>query len=95
MTHLSRECLINNLAKVTLSICEHCLMGKVKSKPFEKKTKESSQLQLVHTNICSLMSVRIKHKAVYFITFIDEFFFSQHGHVYFISHMYEAFNYFK
>ena len=28
MTRLAREGLMGNLAKVTLSICEHCLMGK-------------------------------------------------------------------
>ena len=28
MTRLAREGLMGNLAKVTLSTCEHCLMGK-------------------------------------------------------------------
>jgi hypothetical protein len=39
MTRLAREGLIGNLAKVTLSTCEHCLMGKSIRKSFGKDTR--------------------------------------------------------
>ena len=34
MTRLAREGLMGNLTKVTLSTCEHCLVGKLKRKSF-------------------------------------------------------------
>ena len=36
MTRLAREGLMGNLAKVTLSTCEHCLLGKSRRKRLEK-----------------------------------------------------------
>jgi len=92
MTRLAREGLISNLAKVTLSICEHCLMGKSIKKPFGKATRAFFSLQLVHSDICGPMNVRARHESFYFITFIDD---SRYSHVYLISHKSEALDCFR
>ena len=47
-------------------------MGKSTRKPFEKATRATIPLQLVHSDICGPMNVRARHGATYFITFIDD-----------------------
>ena len=69
MTRLAREGLMGNLAKVTLSTCEHCLVGKSKRKLFGKATRASFPLQLIHSDICGPMNVRARYGGFYF-TFI-------------------------
>ena len=93
MTRLAREGLMGNLAKVILSTCEHCLVGKSKRKPFGKATRASFPLQLIHFDICGPMNVRARHGGFYFITFIDDY--TRYGHVYLISHKFEALDCFR
>ena len=93
MTRLAKEGRIGNLAKVTLSTCEHCLVGKSKRKPFGKATRASFPLQLIHSDICGPMNVRAKHGGFYFITFIDDY--TRYGHVYLISHESKALDCFR
>ena len=50
-------------------------------------------LELIHSDICGLMNVRVRHGAQYFITFIDDF--TQFGHIYLISHRFKALDCFK
>ena len=88
MTRLARESLMDNLAKVTLFACEHCLVGKSKRKPFGKATRASFPLQLIHSDICGPMNVRARHGDFYFITFIDDY--THYGHVCLISQKFEA-----
>jgi hypothetical protein len=73
MTRLARENLLGNLAKVSMSTCEHYLKEKSIRKSFGKATRASLPLQLVHSDICGPMNVRTRHGAFYFITFIDDF----------------------
>ena len=75
-------------AKVKLPICEHCLIGKATRLPFGKAKRATSKLQLIHSDICGPMNVRARHGANYFITFINDF--TCFGHVYLISHKFEA-----
>ena len=78
------------IEKIDSPICEQCLVGKVKRLPFGRAT---LLLELVHSNICGPMDIRARHGAQYFITFID--YFTRFGHVYFISHRYEALDCFE
>ena len=73
MTRLAREGLMSNHAKVTLSTCEHCLIGKSKRKPFGKAIRASFPLKLINSDICGPMNVRARHGGFYFITFIDDY----------------------
>ena len=59
--------------------CEYCLAGKTTRKPFRKGTRVEIPLQLIHFDICVPMSVRARHDALRFITFIDDF--TRYGHV--------------
>ena len=45
-------------------------------------------LELIHTNICRPMNVKVCNGPIYFITLIDDY--SQYGYVYLLSHRYEA-----
>ena len=59
MSRLVKQGLLGNLEKVKLSICEHCLKGKLTRKPFGKATRAEFPLQLIHSDVCSLMNVRL------------------------------------
>ena len=93
MTRLAREGLTGNLAKVTLSTYEHCLVGKSKRKLLGKATRASFPLQLIYSDICGPMNVRTKHGGFCFITFIDDY--TRYDHVYLISYKSEALDCFR
>jgi hypothetical protein len=93
MTRLARESLLGNLAKVSMSICEHCPKGKSIRKSFGKAIRASFPLQLVHSGICGPINMRARHGGFYFITFIDDFL--RYGHFYLISHKSEALDCFR
>ena len=73
--------------------CEYCLADKTARKPFGKGTRAEISLQLIHSKIYGPMSVRARHGALYFITFINDF--TCYGHVYPISHKLEILNCFR
>jgi hypothetical protein len=50
-------------------------------------------LELVHTDVCGLMSTTARGGFQYFITFIDDF--SRYGYVYLIKHKSKTFEKFK
>ena len=83
MNRLALDGLLRLNSKLKLPICEFCLQGKATRKSFGKGTRAEYPLQLVHSNICGLMSVKVRHEASYFITFIDDF--TRYGHAYLIS----------
>ena len=85
--------LLLNYDKIDMSTCEHYLTSKSTKKPFGKGTKEDFLLQLVYFDICGLMNVKAKHKAYYFITFINGF--TCFDIVYLITHKLDVINYFQ
>jgi len=93
MNRLAREGLLGSFNKIELAICENCLAGKTTRKPFGKGIRAENPLQLIHSDICGPISVKARHGASYFITFIDDF--TRFGHVYLISHKSEALDCFK
>lgn len=50
--------------------CEHCLARKITRKPFDKGTRANFPLQLIYSGICCPVNVKVRHRALYFITFI-------------------------
>ena len=76
--------LLGSLIKVKLPIFEHCLIEKTTRLPFGKAKRATSKLQLIHSDICGPMNVRVRYGANYFITFIDDL--TRFDHVYLISH---------
>ena len=73
MDCLANQRFLPNYEKVDLSTCKCCLTSKSIGKPFGKEARANFPLQLVHYDICGPMNVKVKHKAYYFITFIDNF----------------------
>jgi len=53
----------------------------------------SLPLELIHSDICGPMSMRVRHGATYFITFIDDY--ARYEHIFLISHKSEALDYFR
>ena len=63
------------------------------AKPFGKASRATTPLELIHSDICGPMSVKARHGAIYFHTFIDDY--SRYGYVCLLSHRYEALDVFK
>ena len=84
MNRLARENLVGQFTKIDMSTCEYYLAGKTTRKPFGKGPRTEIPLQFIHSDICGPISVRARHGALYFITFIDEL--TRYDHVYLISH---------
>ena len=93
MTRLTRKGLLSPLVNVILPVCEPCLAGKACRKLFGKARRANEPLELVHSDICGPMSVKARHGASYFLTFINNHL--RYGHVYLIAHSYKALDYFK
>ena len=93
MNRLVRENLLGQFTKIDMSTCEYCLADKTTRKPFNKGTRAEIPLQFIHSNICGPMSVRARHDALYFITFIDDL--TRYSHVYLISHKLEILDCFR
>ena len=81
------------LEKVNLLTYPNCLEGKLARKSFGKAIRVQIPFQLVHSDVCGLMNVKVKHGTSYFITFIDDF--TRFGYVYLISHKYDALGCFR
>ena len=67
--------------------------GKATRLTFGKAKRTCCPLELIHSDICSLMNVRARYGAQYFITFTDDF--TLFNHIYFISHISKALDCFK
>ena len=78
----------------TLPICESCLEGKMTKRPFSAKGERSKEpLQLVHSDVCGLLSVQARGGYEYFVTFIDDY--SRYDYVYLMHKKSETFGKFK
>ena len=77
------------------TVCEGCVFGKHKRKPFDKEGswRASQPLELVHTDLCGPMQSESNGGNRYFITFIDDF--SRMSWVYFLRNKSNALNVFK
>ena len=62
------------------------------AKPLGKASRATTPLELIHSDICGLMSVKVHYGANYFFTFIDDY---SRYHVYLLSHRHEALDLFK
>jgi GAG-pre-integrase domain len=77
-----------------IATCESCLSGKMTKASFTKKGEMSKDLLgLVHSDICSLISISARDGSRYFVTFIDDF--SRYDYVYLMRHKSEFFEKFK
>ena len=74
-------------------VYESCLEGKMTKQPFNAKGRRAQELlELVHTDVCGLMSTQAKRGYEYFITFTDDY---SRYYVYLMRRKSEAFEKFK
>ena len=91
---LVKSGILNSLIFEPIPVCESCLEGKMTKRPFKAKGNRATiQLELVHTDVCGLMSVQARGGYEYFITFTDDY--SRYGYVYLMRHKSEAFDKFR
>ena len=78
----------------SLDACEPCLMGKMTKTLFSGTMDQATDLlEIIHTDVCGLMSVEARIGYRYFLTCIDDL--SRHGYIYLMKHKSETFEKFK
>ena len=89
--------ILNSLAFEPIPMCESCLEGKMTKMPLKAKGYRATKLmELVHTDVCSPMSVQARGGYEYFVTFTDDY--SRYGFVYLMrqkSKTYDKFREYK
>ena len=74
--------------------CESCLLGKMTKLPFKGKGERANMpFDLIHSDVCGLMSTHAKGGFIYFITFSNDH--SRYGYLYLIRYKFGAFEKFK
>ena len=82
--------MLNFLIFEPVLVCESCLENKMTKRPFKAKGNHATKyLESMHTNVCGPMSIQVRGKYEYLITFTDDY--SRFGCVYLMRHKYEAF----
>ena len=75
-------------------VCKGCVKGKNTKKTFpSSKSKEKGILEIIHSYVCSPMSLSSLSGYVYYVSFIDDF--SRKTWIYFMKNKDEAFSKFK
>ena len=94
MKKLHANGLLESLDYESLGACEPCIMAKM-TKILLSGTMERATdlLEIIHTDVCGLMSVEARGGYRYFLTFTDDL--SRYGHIYLMKHKSETFEKFK
>ena len=72
---------LSMLKEVSLPQCDSYLKGKMTKRSFNVKgTRANQPLELVHTDVCGLMSINARGIFEYYVTFIDDY--CQYGYLY-------------
>ena len=87
---LHKDGLLVSLDYEPFDACEPCLMGKMTKTPFSETVERASDLlEIIHTYVCSPMSVDARGGYHYFLTFADDL--SKYGYIYLMKHKSETF----
>ena len=85
MKKLHADGLLESLDYESLDACEPCLMGKMTKTPFSRTMERATELlEIIHTVVCSPMSVEARGRYRYFLTFTDDL--SRYGYIYLMKH---------
>ncbi|KAA0046028.1 gag/pol protein [Cucumis melo var. makuwa] len=91
---IGKNGLLNELEDDSLPPCESCLKGKMTKRHFtEKGYRAKEPLELIHSDLCGPMNVKVRGGLEYFISFIDDY--SRYGYLYLMEHKFEALEKFK
>ena len=94
MKKLHADGLLKSLDYESVDACEPCLMGKMTKTPFSGTVERATDLlEIIHTDVCDLMSVGARGGYRYFLTFTDDL--SRYGYIYLMKHKSETFEKFK
>ena len=86
--------LLESLDYESLDACEPCLLGKMTNTPFSGTMERATDLlEIIHTDVCDLISVEACGGYPYFLTFIDDL--SRYGYIYLMKHKSETFEKFR
>jgi hypothetical protein len=85
MKKLHADGLLESLDYESYETCEPCLMGKMTKTPFSETMEQAADLlEIIHTNVCSPMSVKARDGYCYVLMFTDDL--SRYGYVYLMKH---------
>jgi hypothetical protein len=85
MKKLHADGLLESLGYESFETCEPCLMGKMTKTPFSGTMEQATELlEIIHTDVCSPMSVEARSGYRYVLTFIVDL--SRYGYVYLMKH---------
>ena len=94
MKKLHADGLLESLDYESFDTCEPCLMRKMTKTPFSRAMERANDLlEIIHTDVCGLMSVEARGDYHYFLTFTDDL--SRYGYIYLMKHKSETFEKFK
>ena len=94
MKKIHADGLLESLDYELVDACEPCLMGKMTKTPFsETMERATNLLEIIHTDVCGLMSVEARGGYRYFLTFTDDL--SRYEYIYLMKHKSETFEMFK
>ena len=72
MKKLHADGLLESLDYVSFHACKPCLMGKMTKTVFSRTMEHASELlEIIHTDVCGLMSIEVRGGYCYFLTFTD------------------------
>ena len=94
MKKLHKDGFLESLGYESFDACEPCLLGKMTKTPFSGTMEQATDLlEIIHTDVCSPMSVKVHGEYRYFLTFTDDL--SRYGYIYLMKHKSETFEKFK
>ena len=94
MKKLHKDGLLESLGYESFDACEPCLLGKITKTPFSRTKEQATDLlEIIHTDVCSPMSVEARDRYHYFLTFTDDL--SRYEYIYLMKHKSETFEKFK
>ena len=77
-----------------LLLANRAFLGKMTKTPFSGTMERATDLlEIIHTDVCDLMSVKARGKYLYFLTFTDDL--SRYGYIYLMKHKSEIVEKFK
>ena len=94
MKKLHRDGFSESLGYESFDACEPCLFGKMTKTPFPRTMERATDLlEIIHTDVCSPMSIDAHGGYHYFLTFTDDL--SRYGYIYLMKHNSKTFEKFK
>ena len=82
--------LLESLDYESFDTCEPCLMGNITKTPLSGAMERANDLlEIIHTDVCGLMSVETRGVYRYFLTFTGDL--SRYGYIYLMKHKSETF----